>query len=854
MYRLAQRSVVEIRLNEQVVRLRGHLRTPLYRNAYALTLSSTLTSVIGVGYWVLAARLYPPAVVGLNSAAIAAMMFLAGVAQVNLPSVLVRFIPEAGRGTRRFVGTAYLISGGCAAAAGLVFLWRLDLWAPKLAFLHAGPLMAGWFVAAVAGWSIFVLQDSALTGLRQATWVPIENAGFSVTKVLLLLVFVAWLPSYGVLASWTVGMVATLLPVNLLLFRRLMPQHMARTAGRGATLDPVRVVRYLAGDYLGSLSWLAATMLVPVLVLQVAGPTQNAYFYLCWQIAYALYYVSPNMGSSLIVEVANDPSQLARYSRQVFVQTLRLVVPVVVVVCVGAPLVLRVFGPAYAQHGSLVLRLLALSAIPHIVNTVYVSIARAQRRVGAIAAVLVTLCVLVLALSVLLLPRIGITGVGVAWLVSQTLLALVLLPKQLLPLWTTRHSAGTSGERDGVHVDATTNAPPRTGTARLSSSIIAGGPTSSDGARDDAANRGGDRAAGVRYGARARERLLPLLRHARDFPAQRRWLYTAKRVLPEIVPSIEVLPAMPPAHLWRIQRLVPTATDMSVLKLGPGRQPAVAVLRLPRTSLASSTLERQQHLLTTLHADTRLGAWRTLLPRLLAAGEVRGQVYTVEHVLPGRDARSVYGHPARRYALETAAVATISDLHRCTATTSVLELDAFKAWTDDRLQDLRDMLGGVPLRATYEPALERLAAELREAVVGRRLARSTVHGDFFPGNILVGPDGETVTGIIDWDQGSEQGLPILDVVLLLLSSRMLVQHAQLGSVVRAVLDGAPWTRHEQTLLDNSWAALPGEAIGLRALVLLCWLEHVATTVRTTSRYPRQRLWVAYNIERVLEGL
>ena len=56
-----------------LARLITHLRTPLYRNGYALVLSSATTSVLGMAYWFLAARTYTPDVVGLNAAAIAAM-------------------------------------------------------------------------------------------------------------------------------------------------------------------------------------------------------------------------------------------------------------------------------------------------------------------------------------------------------------------------------------------------------------------------------------------------------------------------------------------------------------------------------------------------------------------------------------------------------------------------------------------------------------------------------------------------------------------------------------------------------------------------------------------------------------
>ena len=61
-----------------LARLVAHLRTPLYWNGYALILSSGATSGLGMIYWIVAAQAYSAEAVGLNSAMIAAMMFLAG--------------------------------------------------------------------------------------------------------------------------------------------------------------------------------------------------------------------------------------------------------------------------------------------------------------------------------------------------------------------------------------------------------------------------------------------------------------------------------------------------------------------------------------------------------------------------------------------------------------------------------------------------------------------------------------------------------------------------------------------------------------------------------------------------------
>ena len=416
----------------------AHLYIPLYRNGYALILSSALTSLLGVVYWILAAHRYPPEEVGLNSVAISAMMFLAGVAELNLMSALIRFIPNAGQTTRRLVGLAYLTSVLVALLVTAIFVVWLKLETSPLTSLNSIPYFTPWFIAATMAWCIFVLQDSVLTGLRQAVWVPLENGFFAVAKIVLLVILATVMSHAGVFASWTLALVITLLPTNLLIFRRLIPHHLRIGVSQAKPVVPRQLVKFVAADYIGSLFWLLSTTFLPVIVTQQVGATANAYFYLAWTIAYSLYLISPNMGSSLTVEAARDETKLGVYSFRVFRHTAQLVVPAVVVVLLGAPYLLWLFGVSYAVAGTTLLRLLALSAIPNIINALYISIARVQRHLTAMVGVLAGLCLLVLGLSYLLLPLYGITGVGLAWLVSQTIVAVILLLTRLPHIWLIR--------------------------------------------------------------------------------------------------------------------------------------------------------------------------------------------------------------------------------------------------------------------------------------------------------------------------------------------------------------------------------------------------------------------------------
>ena len=114
-------------------RLAEHVRTPVYREGYALVLSAGAAAALGFVYWIVAARTYSADIVGLNSAAISTMMLVSGIAQLNLISALLRFVPGAGGATGRLIGWSYAISAVAAALVALAFLLGVRRWAPSLA-------------------------------------------------------------------------------------------------------------------------------------------------------------------------------------------------------------------------------------------------------------------------------------------------------------------------------------------------------------------------------------------------------------------------------------------------------------------------------------------------------------------------------------------------------------------------------------------------------------------------------------------------------------------------------------------------------------------------------------------------
>jgi O-antigen/teichoic acid export membrane protein len=293
-----------------------HLRTPLYRNGYLLMLSAAATSVIGVLYWALAVHFYPARVVGLNSAAISAVTLLSGAAQLTFTGALSRFVPVAGRATTKLVLSAYALCSAASVLAALVFAAGINIWSPELRLLTSRPLPLLLFTAAVVGMCIFSLQDAVIAGLRRTAWVPFENITFAIVKVILLIALASIDPHMGIYVAWMAPVVVALLPINYLIFRHFIPSHQAVSPVEIPSLSRA-LVRYVAGNYAGTVSYLASTALLPIIVTTRAGPRANAHFYLAWVVGVALQMIIINLCTSLTVEGARDEQRLDLYCYRV---------------------------------------------------------------------------------------------------------------------------------------------------------------------------------------------------------------------------------------------------------------------------------------------------------------------------------------------------------------------------------------------------------------------------------------------------------------------------------------------------------------------------------------------------------
>lgn len=258
------------------------------------------------------------------------------------------------------------------------------------------------------------------------------------------------------------------------------------------------------------------------------------------------------------------------------------------------------------------------------------------------------------------------------------------------------------------------------------------------------------------------------------------------------------------------------------------------VLKISTSGAADQNLARHVNTVTRLRAQCDPG-FVNLLPEVLDVVTVGERTVVRETLLPGQA-------PGADNGSARAASAAITRLHMATARPVVVTSSLLGQWVDGPVSLLR----GLDLGERYAPAVERLACSLRDGLIDQWVITSCVHGDYWPGNVLVadGLSRPVVTGIVDWENVLDPGLPDADPVHWYLSTRPM----DLGAAVCSLLDEPDRLVRD---LGAVGACLPNPQLDPETVVLFTWLWHVANSRTRSTRNRRSRIWIVRNVHPVL---
>ncbi len=402
-------------------KLLGAIRSDsLIRNSVAIMAVTVVTSVLGFVFWLVAARRFNADQVGISAALVSTMTLVSLLSNLGINTALVQMLPrrEPGAQWSATLNAGVLLGSASGFLAGLAAVFLLPLFSSNFDLLSRPGYLAI-FVGGVIATTVTNLIDYACIAERRAEKTLIRNTVFSVVKIPVLLVpFVVAMGTFGIFVSWviatavTVGVGATMIPRLGRGYRLLAP-------GLREQLGTLRT--YIAGHHSINIGNFAPWWLLPLFVTIQVSSAAAAYFYATWRICGLLFLISPSVASALTAEGAHSPRELLTIAARSQRTIMAMLIPACVLMAAAGHWILAAFGSEYASEGLPLLLLFTVAALPDSVMDVWVAVLRVEGRLRFGSALQLGTAAVALALSWVLLPPLGLTGAGVAWLASRLL-------------------------------------------------------------------------------------------------------------------------------------------------------------------------------------------------------------------------------------------------------------------------------------------------------------------------------------------------------------------------------------------------------------------------------------------------
>jgi O-antigen/teichoic acid export membrane protein len=400
----------------------------LLANAGSLYASTIINSVLGFAFWALAARVFTTSEVGFGSAAVSAMGVLSSIGMFGLNTLLIGELPKR-ESKGGLIWAALLTAGSGSFILGLGFALVARQLGGSLSNISSDPQQFLVFVGGVTIIGMSLVFDEATIGMLRGRLQLWRNFVFVITKLLLLPVAALFLHDKfgaGIVASWVAGAV---LSIGIIALQLLITGNHVFTKPDWGALKALSGLT-LIHNWLNlaiSVPW----MILPVLVTITVGPSANAAFYIAWMVSAFLRIIPIHLATVLFAVASEDMKTLGPQLRFSLRVSMLIGIPAVLVLCLGSPLFLALFGASYAKTGVISLILLSVGYLPSVPTVYYITVCRATGQISRAARILTVTACLEIAAAVIGGKEAGLVGFGIGVLAIGVLQGLITAPSVL---------------------------------------------------------------------------------------------------------------------------------------------------------------------------------------------------------------------------------------------------------------------------------------------------------------------------------------------------------------------------------------------------------------------------------------
>lgn len=398
-----------------------HIMTdPLYKNSILNMASTFILGALGFVFWMIVARLYKAANVGIATTLLSIMTLLCSITILGLSSSLIRYLPKSVN-KNALINSVFAIVTIVTFLSSIIFLLGLPIFSPQLLFLRSNIFYFISFIIFTIFCAWNTLIENIFMAFRAASNILIKNTIISTLKLALPFALITF-GAYGIFASTAfalaLGVLASLIILMLTFkIRFSFSVNVALVKETSA---------YSFANYIMGFMFNAPSLVLPVIILNVLSAEYAAYYYIASMIQNILLIIPFATTQALLTEGSYNEAELKRHVKKAIVTIAVILIPAIVFIVFCGNMLLQFFGKNYASQAFQFLELYSVSTIFTALLLIANAINNVKHRKKTLVISNVMASVLTLWLSYVFISG-KLVGIGWGWTLGQAIAGVVSL-------------------------------------------------------------------------------------------------------------------------------------------------------------------------------------------------------------------------------------------------------------------------------------------------------------------------------------------------------------------------------------------------------------------------------------------
>lgn len=266
------------------------------------------------------------------------------------------------------------------------------------------------------------------------------------------------------------------------------------------------------------------------------------------------------------------------------------------------------------------------------------------------------------------------------------------------------------------------------------------------------------------------------------------------------------------------------------------------IVRVPRDKVSVERCEVNKEMLESL-VDTKIAS---SVPLFLYKGHVGSQAYYCEERLSGY---AIDIPISKMNKLVMKAAEFLTSFHKETAKAVTIDEKNFKTLFANEFDRLLSHIDN-----EYISKVEELKAIIKKKMISRCFKTVWAHGDYNIENALFDTKAWHLQGVIDWDLAQKEGLPLIDIIYLLLYKNSLLTKKSMAKTFKERFLERNFAYQEKVLIHKYLNSIAILEEFLDPLLIMFWVNHVSKRYHDhlVKCSTRNTAWMRENVYDVID--